>query len=197
MKTIFALSLILIAALTLGSCRKQQNDAEHQAEVDREVQRRLDAEHQVQEKEQLAQREAELNSREKALADKQKETTRTDARQTPRSSERGNTSQVRGTASYDTFYTKLGSFGDWIETSDYGYVFQPRQAEQSRNWRPYTNGHWVYTDAGWTWISNEQFGWATYHYGRWIRLHSVGWVWVPGGQWAPAWVSWRKGNDYV
>ncbi len=68
---------------------------------------------------------------------------------------------------------------------------------KSRDWRPYTNGRWVYTDAGWTWISDEQFGWATYHYGRWIRLRSVGWVWVPGEQWAPAWVSWRKGNDYV
>ena len=84
-----------------------------------------------------------------------------------------------------------------METGDYGYVFQPRQAAHSRDWRPYTNGHWVYTDAGWTWISDEQFGWATYHYGRWIRLRSVGWVWVPGEQWAPAWVSWRKGNDYV
>ena len=101
------------------------------------------------------------------------------------------------TGSYATFYRKLDPYGDWMETSDYGYVFQPRQAAQSRDWRPYTNGHWVYTDAGWTWISDEQFGWATYHYGRWIRLRSVGWVWVPGEQWAPAWVSWRKGNDYV
>ena len=84
-----------------------------------------------------------------------------------------------------------------METGDYGYVFQPRQAAQARDWRPYTNGHWVYTDAGWTWISDEKFGWATYHYGRWIRLRSVGWVWVPGEQWAPAWVSWRKGGDYV
>ena len=99
--------------------------------------------------------------------------------------------------SYSTFYRKLEPYGDWMETGDYGYVFQPRQAAQSRDWRPYTNGHWVYTDAGWTWISDEQFGWATYHYGRWIRLRSVGWVWVPGEYWAPAWVSWRKGNDYV
>jgi len=28
-------------------------------------------------------------------------------------------------------------------------------------------------------------------------LRSVGWVWVPGDEWAPAWVSWRKGNDFV
>src|SRR5678815_877255 len=93
--------------------------------------------------------------------------------------------------------SKLEPYGDWMEVGDYGYVFQPRQAAQSRDWRPYTNGHWVYTDAGWTWISDEPFGWATYHYGRWIRLRSVGWVWVPGEYWAPAWVSWRTGNDYV
>jgi hypothetical protein len=84
-----------------------------------------------------------------------------------------------------------------LETSDYGYVWQPRQAESSRSWRPYTTGRWVYTDAGWTWISEEPFGWATYHYGRWTRLRGIGWVWVPGNQWAPAWVSWRKSNDYV
>jgi len=98
---------------------------------------------------------------------------------------------------YSTFYNKLEPFGAWIETSDYGYVWQPRQAESSRSWRPYMNGRWVYTDAGWTWISEEAFGWATYHYGRWTRLRGVGWVWVPGNEWAPAWVSWRKSNDYV
>src|SRR5437016_6816952 len=87
-------------------------------------------------------------------------------------------------------------YGDWRETSDYGYVWQPRQA-QSRTWRPYTDGHWVYTDVGWTWVSEEPFGWATYHYGRWTRLRNIGWVWVPGDEWAPAWVSWRKSSDYV
>src|SRR5437016_5269774 len=87
-------------------------------------------------------------------------------------------------------------YGDWRETSDYGYVWQPRQA-QSRTWRPYTDGHWVYTDVGWTWVSEEPFGSATYPYGRWTRLRNIGWVWVPGDEWAPAWVSWRKSNDYV
>jgi hypothetical protein len=100
-------------------------------------------------------------------------------------------------ASYDTFYTKLQPYGDWVETSDYGYVFQPRQAQHSQTWRPYTNGHWVYTDVGWAWVSDEPFGWAAYHYGRWTRLRNVGWVWVPGDEWAPAWVSWRKSDSYV
>ncbi len=46
-------------------------------------------------------------------------------------------------------------------------------------------------------MSEEPFGWATYHYGRWVRLRRVGWVWVPGDEWAPAWVSWRTSKDYV
>src|SRR5258708_33181824 len=46
-------------------------------------------------------------------------------------------------------------------------------------------------------MSEEPFGWATYHYGRWARIRGVGWVWVPGSEWAPAWVSWRRSPDYV
>jgi hypothetical protein len=107
------------------------------------------------------------------------------------------TSGNPATATYETFYTKLEPLGAWFETSDYGYVWQPREAQSSRSWRPYTNGRWVYTDAGWTWISDEPFGWAAYHYGRWTRLRDIGWVWVPGEEWAPAWVSWRTGKDYV
>jgi uncharacterized protein DUF6600 len=196
-RKIFAL-LLVIALSIFSSCQKQQTDAERQAEIDRQVQQRLDAEHQAQEKEQLAQRESELNAREKALAEKQNAVAESSQRESrPTHTERTTrTDEHRPTASYDTFYTQLDRYGDWRETSDYGYVWQPRQA-QSRTWRPYTDGHWVYTDVGWTWVSEEPFGWATYHYGRWTRLRNVGWVWVPGDEWAPAWVSWRKSNDYV
>lgn len=66
------------------------------------------------------------------------------------------------------------------------------------DWRPYTLGHWVYTKRyGWTWVSEEPFGWATYHYGRWGYAEDIGWYWVPGTRWAPAWVSWRRSNDYI
>jgi hypothetical protein len=196
-KKIFA-PLLVIALSIFSSCQKQQTDAERQAEIDRQVQQRLDAEHQAQEKEELAQRESELNAREKALAEKQNavaESSQPESRPT-RTERATRTDEHRPTASYDTFYTQLDRYGDWRETSDYGYVWQPRQA-QSRTWRPYTDGHWVYTDVGWTWVSEEPFGWATYHYGRWTRLRNIGWVWVPGDEWAPAWVSWRKSNDYV
>ncbi len=199
MKTIFTL-LIVVALSIFCSCQKQQTEAERKAEIDREVQQRLDAEHQAQEKEQLAQRDAELNAREKALAEKESAATKAPERavRSTRTEQRTARIDERGpTASYNTFYTKLEPYGVWRETGDYGYVWQPREAEASRSWRPYTNGRWVYTDAGWTWISAESFGWATYHYGRWTRLRNIGWVWVPGDQWAPAWVSWRKSNDYV
>jgi uncharacterized protein DUF6600 len=200
MKKLFAVSAVLVA-VAFVSCQKQQTEAEKNAEIERQVQERLAAEHQTQQQQQLDQRQADLDARDKALAEKE------NAAVTPSRRERteSESSEPRAHQSressiglgYSTFYNKLERYGDWIETGNYGYVFHPREAESSRAWRPYTNGRWVYTDAGWTWISEEPFGWATYHYGRWTRLRGIGWVWVPGNQWAPAWVSWRKSNDYV
>lgn len=97
-------------------------------------------------------------------------------------------------ASFQTFYDNLGSQGTWIQSDDYGYIWQPSVTDP--DWAPYTEGYWVYTDDGWTWVSTESWGWATYHYGRWVNLDGTGWCWVPGYTWAPAWVSWRYGDDY-
>ncbi len=200
MKKFFVVPAV-IAVAALVSCQKQQTEAEKNADVERQVQERLAAEHQAEQQQQLQQQQADLDAREKALAEKENAAAATPARR-----ERGEPEPVTRaravsgagpTSGYSTFYTKLEPHGAWLETADYGYVWQPREAESSRSWRPYTNGRWVYTDAGCTWISEEPFGWATYHYGRWTRLRGIGWVWVPGQQWAPAWVSWRKSNDYV
>ena len=201
MKKLFVFSAVTAVA-ALVSCQKQQTEAEKNAEIERQVQERLAAEHQTQQQQQLDQRQADLDTREKALAEKENAAAAAPSRRErtePESSEprRGQSRESSIGVGYSTFYNKLERYGDWIETGDYGYVFHPREAENSRAWRPYTNGRWVYTDAGWTWISEEPFGWATYHYGRWTRLRGIGWVWVPGNQWAPAWVSWRKSNDYV
>jgi probable HAF family extracellular repeat protein len=95
---------------------------------------------------------------------------------------------------YSVFYSRLSSDGDWVEAGDYGYCFKPHVAEG--DWAPYRDGHWVWTDRGWFWYSNENFGWATYHYGRWVRISGQGWCWVPGSEWAPAWVSWRQSSEY-
>lgn len=97
--------------------------------------------------------------------------------------------------SLDFFHDNLESYGDWREVGDYGYCWQPRDVD--RDWRPYNDGRWLYTDAGWTWDSDEPYSWAVYHYGRWAQISSVGWVWVPGTEWGPAWVSWRRNSDHV
>ena len=196
---------VIAALAVIVSCQKPQSEEEKKAEVEKQVQERLAAEHQTEEQQRLAQQQADLEAREKALADKEAaaatatvpEATPLETETVRRNRDTSETSERRSTASYGTFYRKLEPYGAWRETSDYGYVWQPREAEESRSWRPYTDGRWVYTDAGWTWISEEPFGWATYHYGRWVRLQRVGWVWVPGEEWAPAWVSWRTSKDYV
>ena len=92
-----------------------------------------------------------------------------------------------------TFYDDLEPYGDWVEMPDYGWGFAPRV---DRDWRPYTRGQWIWTDYGWYWDSDEDFGWAAYHYGRWVNDRYYGWIWIPGTEWAPAWVSWRHGNGY-
>jgi hypothetical protein len=93
------------------------------------------------------------------------------------------------------FYDDLAPYGNWVERPHYGWVFAPRIVRN--NWRPYEYGHWVWTDYGWTWASDEPFGWATYHYGRWYDDPDYGWEWVPGEEWAPSYVSWQEGNDYI
>jgi len=102
-----------------------------------------------------------------------------------------------GRASVDLgfFYDDLAPYGNWIERPSYGWVWTPRAV--STSWRPYQDGHWVWSDEGWVWVSDEPYGWATYHYGRWYDDPEIGWSWVPGDDWAPAWVSWQEGADYV
>ena len=93
------------------------------------------------------------------------------------------------------FYENLAPDGEWFPDPTYGWCWTPYDV--SDEWRPYYDGRWEYTDYGWSWASNEPWGWATYHYGRWFFDDSYGWVWVPGTEWAPAWVAWRYGDDYV
>jgi hypothetical protein len=96
--------------------------------------------------------------------------------------------------SFQVFYDNLSPYGNWVNNSDYGYVWVPRV---SRGFTPYgTNGHWVYTRAGWTWYSNYSWGWAPFHYGRWFYDSWYGWVWVPDNEWGPGWVCWRRSAGY-
>ena len=101
----------------------------------------------------------------------------------------------RATVDLGFFYDDLAPYGNWIERPSYGWVWTPRAV--STSWRPYEDGHWVWSDDGWVWVTDEPYGWATYHYGRWYDDPEIGWSWVPGDEWGPAWVSWQEGADYV
>ena len=93
------------------------------------------------------------------------------------------------------FYEPLTSYGRWEVVGSHGRCWIPGRVEA--DWRPYSDGYWQRTDAGWYWVSEEPWAWATYHYGRWDLSPQFGWYWVPQIQWAPAWVSWHSGGGYI
>ncbi len=96
---------------------------------------------------------------------------------------------------FNVFYSELSPYGEWIEIDYDVYAWRPYNT--SYNWQPYTIGGWVWTSQGWFWDSYEPFGWATYHYGRWYYDDFYGWLWMPGYDWAPAWVEWRYNASYI
>jgi hypothetical protein len=98
-------------------------------------------------------------------------------------------------AEVDLFYQDLAPHGSWVRLEGPGLVWYPRGVPA--DWRPYALGRWAYSDFGWTWVSDEDWGWAVYHYGRWHRDPSYGWVWVPGSEWGPAWVTWHTGGGWI
>jgi uncharacterized protein DUF6600 len=102
---------------------------------------------------------------------------------------------ARTPVTFEFFHASLSPHGAWHESETLGTVWRPRI--ESAGWHPYANGHWVYTDVGWTWVSNYEWGAIPYHYGTWALEPELGWVWVPGYVWGPAWVVFRRGPSYV
>ena len=101
--------------------------------------------------------------------------------------------QSYGQVSLDLFYNELSPYGDWDMDPTYGDIWYPNE----RNFRPYSsNGYWTMTEYGNTWVSHYDWGWAPFHYGRWVYNSYRGWGWIPGYEWGPAWVEWRTGNGY-
>jgi hypothetical protein len=98
----------------------------------------------------------------------------------------------------------LDASGQWIQTDDFGVVWQPKPAgggkEPAQGWTPYGSGRWRWFDGlGYTWVSDDSWGWLPYHYGRWTRHGDLGWVWVPSvsAVFRPGDVFWLRGARFA
>jgi hypothetical protein len=75
-------------------------------------------------------------------------------------------------------YEDLDDYGDWRDDSNYGHVWFPNRVYAG--WAPYREGHWAWISPwGWTWVDDSPWGYAPFHYGRWVTLGGR-WGWVPG-----------------
>jgi len=122
--------------------------------------------------------------------------------QAPQQPQQPDNPQAQGDdANVEDFYEPLASYGTWVDTPQYGRVWQPSEDLAGDGFTPYaSDGSWAANDDGdWVFESryDNEFGWATYHYGRWAEHDDYGWVWIPGTVWAPSWVEWRYGGGYV
>lgn len=97
--------------------------------------------------------------------------------------------------SVSIFHERLAPHGRWVAAASYGDVWIPGSA--AAGWAPYLDGEWIYTEYGWTWVSDDPWGDIAYHYGTWAWVEPYGWVWVPGTVWAPSWVTWAYTDDYI
>lgn len=90
------------------------------------------------------------------------------------------------------FDDTLEGFGAWREDATYGRVWVPGSEVVGPGFVPYASrGHWGLTDDGaWTWVSDDAWGFATFHFGRWVELPQREWGWIPGRCYSPAWVEW-------
>jgi hypothetical protein len=93
----------------------------------------------------------------------------------------------------------LDAYGDWQPATEYGAVWFPRDVPA--DWQPYHNGHWIDRDPwGWVWVEDESWGYAPFHYGRWVNYDNR-WGWVPGPVnvrpiWSPALVVFAGGVNF-
>jgi Family of unknown function (DUF6600)/FecR protein len=95
---------------------------------------------------------------------------------------------------------ELDDNGRWESTPEYGYVWTP--AVVVVGWVPFRFGHWAWIGPwGWTWVDDAPWGYAPFHYGRWVQLRGS-WCWVPGPRllrpvYAPALVVWTRGPGFA
>ncbi|MDA8121918.1 MAG: hypothetical protein M0Z38_05040 [Deltaproteobacteria bacterium] len=87
---------------------------------------------------------------------------------------------------------ELRDYGEWVNTTDYGYAWRPRVVV---GWTPYYYGRWAWVSPfGWTWVSYEPWGWYPYHYGWWVTDPVFGWVWSPYRSFASVSITFGFGN---
>jgi hypothetical protein len=94
------------------------------------------------------------------------------------------------------FREPLSPYGAWVADPTYGTVWVPDATVVGADFAPYqTSGHWALTDdEQWLWVSDYDWGYIPFHYGRWIWINGRGWSWIPGRVYSSAWVSWRVGD---
>ncbi len=75
-------------------------------------------------------------------------------------------------------FDDLDDYGDWRDDPNYGHVWYPNQVQAG--WAPYREGHWDWVSPwGWTWVDDFSWGYAPFHYGRWVTVGGR-WGWVAG-----------------
>jgi hypothetical protein len=96
-------------------------------------------------------------------------------------------------------YADLDQYGSWEPAPEYGQVWFPRGVVVG--WVPYRYGHWAWVEPwGWTWVEDEPWGFAPFHYGRWVAI-GPRWGWIPGPVvirpvYAPALVAFVGGGGF-
>ncbi len=99
-------------------------------------------------------------------------------------------------AALTDFHGALDPYGTWVDDGTYGTVWVPGATAVGADFTPYsTAGHWVYGD-DWVWASDYPWGWAPFHYGRWVLIEGRGWSWIPGRVYRGAWVGWSVDDGY-
>jgi len=74
----------------------------------------------------------------------------------------------------------LNYYGSFIMAPGIGSCWQPYF--MSTAWDPFMNGAWLWSGAGYSWVSSYPWGWLPYTYGSW-NYFSGGWCWNPGSNW--------------
>ncbi|KTD22929.1 DUF6600 domain-containing protein [Legionella londiniensis] len=96
-------------------------------------------------------------------------------------------------------YAELEKHGQWKTIKQYGTVWIPRTVQ--KKWAPYRSGQWIWVSGwGWTWVDEQPWGFAPFHYGRWLYIEQQ-WAWVPGPLevepiYAPALVAFIGGTKF-